>query len=346
MEKIEEQIFVIYSCGKTDKRDIDDIEKTIENFKNYLEEIRKKESCLEGLKVNPKSKRYEIPQGSDPGRTTASDIKECIESSIGAIAFLDDLRANVAYEIGYFHGQGRKVMLLTKKKVGETWEKISDLAGVALTVLKPGKTEEIINEFLLNLYKELQRKPYWNLPILPDKARNILNKSEIRNQLTGTKKTDSYEITEGEFGKSLIVKKWKGVDIKLGYNIRLDSEFSIALRTRAHNSEYSIYFKIRYTNNNGQRTTLWLGLTSRKRGSRLAQNERTIPAQAATEEWRLLYGSFKDLLKEGEILGFKRVEHIEEIRFRSGDPISKDNNKKNEEKSRIEIGYVNFCGKT
>ena len=82
MEKIKEQIFVIYSCEKTEKKNIVDIKQAIKNFKNYVEKIRGKSSCLEGLKVNPKAKMYKIPQGSDSGKTTASDIKECIESKI------------------------------------------------------------------------------------------------------------------------------------------------------------------------------------------------------------------------------------------------------------------------
>ena len=85
---------------------------------------------------------------------------------------------------------------------------------------------------------------------------------------------------------------------------------------------------------------IWLGLTSNSRKTGFEANERNLPSQALTKNWRLLTGSFMELLKAGQVLGVQRVEYLELIRVRAGqyrvDPFAKN--------PSYELGYCEIIG--
>jgi hypothetical protein len=133
------------------------------------------------------------------------------------------------------------------------------------------------------------------------------------------------------------VNTWEGVMSDLQLNLLSEAKFKIALRASSHGAHYSIYFRVRFPDPNGMRRRLWLGLTSRKLTTGFEENERTLPAQAPTGEWRLLSGAFSDLLRAGQVLGASPVEFLEAMRIRAGSPAS-------ESAVPIEIGFLDITG--
>jgi hypothetical protein len=318
MYRNQEQILIIYSVEGTASDDLSVVKESIRNFSKSNPAVRVKPAI------------FEIPQGSAPGATLGTELANELTFSIGAVVFVDDLKPNVAYELGFFHGQGRTVLLLTRKRVDSIWFSISDLAGAALSYLDEVDIETAVHSYLDRLYNEMSLVKSWPTLPLPSAEMNLLKDFKKTNQ-------DAKFIDDGPYGTSLTINSWSALDFPIGYNVLPGAKFMLMLRASAQGAEYTIYFLVRFSDRFGVCRTTWLGLTSYYRVAGLTHAERTFPAQKATEDWRVLRAEYDQLLKHGFILGTNSVEFIEKMRFRAG--------RRNEATPvPIEVGFLSIIG--
>src|ERR1700741_52527 len=120
MDKNAERILIVYAVASTDPAELITVQEAISHFK-------RDDSTVRTIPVV-----FGVPAGAAPGATLGTELSEELRSCVGAVIFVDDLRPNVAYELGFFHGQGRTVLLLSHGQVEAVWTAISDLAGAAL----------------------------------------------------------------------------------------------------------------------------------------------------------------------------------------------------------------------
>jgi len=318
MSKNPEQILIIHSVKGTSETDLSDSEEAIRGFSKRNPDVR----------VEPKV--FSIPAGALPGRSLGTELKEELTSSIGAVVFVDDLRPNVAYELGFFHGQGRRVLLLTRKSIDSTWSSISDLAGAALVSLISSNLTVAVHNYLQSLYDDVSLVRTWPTLPLPSEGTNLLK--NLRTSIDGEEFQD-----DGPYGSLLTIRSWKEVDYSIGCNLFPGAKFLLLIRAQAPGADYTVYFRIRFPDRRGAYRSVWLGLTSRKRAIGLSYAERTFPAQAATDEWRVITGEFDQLLGHGYILGANPCDYLEKIRFRAG-------RKGDDLPAPIEIGYLSIIG--
>lgn len=324
MIRSEEQVLIVYSVKGTSATLIKEAEDAVTNYKLASSLV---------TSVIAKPFLFRVPSASSPGSSLGSELTRQLQYSIGAIVFLDDLRPNVSYELGFFHGQGKAVLLVTSKDIEEIWKSISDLAGCPLLCLKDSTLWDGIRAYLDTIYDAAARARPYQAPKLPCRSRNMLEEIAKGARI-------SIDLHENDFGKALRVKTWGGVIFDVDYHLLPDAKFRIALRSEALNSLYSIYFRVRYVDKLGEGRRFMVGLTSNRSKTAFESNERTIPAQCASREWRLLNGTFSDLFKLGHVLGVQCIDHLDRIRVRAGEywrPID-------EEVPAYEIGYFEIIG--
>jgi hypothetical protein len=324
MFQTEEQILIVYSLKGTPKVNIDEAEAAISSYSR---------SGALVMSVITKPLVFQIPTGSSPGATLGTDLTKELQNSIGAIVFLDDLRPNIAYELGFFHGQGKTVLLVTDKRVEQIWKTISDLSGCALLSLKSASLSQGIHAYLDGVYDKLAAMRLYPVLELPIKSRNMVKGLVAHARIP----VNTYD---GDFGETIRVDTWGGIVFEVGYNLLPEAKFKIAIRGESPDSSYSIYFRVRFPDPLGVRRTIWLGLTSNRGIAGFEGHERNLPSQSLTRNWQLLVGSFSELLKTAQILGVPRVEYLELIRVRAGeyqsDPFAKN--------PAFELGYFELVG--
>jgi hypothetical protein len=316
MDENTEQIFLIYSVSGTHEDDLAAAQAAIRQYRRVDSTVR----------VEPLV--FAVPPGASPGATLATEITNGLRSSIGAVVFVDDLRPNVAYELGFLHGQGRTVLLLTRESVDSVWTAISDIAGSALAHLGRGDLTSSIHSYLDRLYTELGRVKPLPAFALPLPETNLLR------QLPQISTFEGYK-PDGAFGPSLIVRSWEHVDIELGFNLPPNARFSIVVRATGPGADCSIYFRVRFPNRGGAPSRAWLGLASRRRVAGMRAEERTFPCQPPTKEWRMMGAEFDELLRLGSLLGSGPVYFLERVRFRAG-------GRGEEDVAPIEIGFLSI----
>ncbi len=266
-------------------------------------------------------------QGAALGTELTEELRRCI----GAAVFVDDLRPNVAYELGFFHGRGRTVLLLTHQRIDSVWMSISDLAGTALVVTDPISLPAAVHRYLDRLYNELSFTSAWSLPELPSAEHNFL--LNLRNSAL----SPGILRENGKWGPFLQLNNWEGITFDIAWNLLPQSSFKIVLRAVRHGADYSIYFLIRFADQNGHRRHVWLGFTSLHRAARFDSEERTFPAQPLTTAWQLLSGKFQDVLERGYLFASDPPFYLEKIRIRAGQWGESD-------AKPIEIGFVEIVG--
>jgi hypothetical protein len=318
VDKNVEQILIIYSTAGTPKNELHSVRDAINGFSRPDSTVR-----TSGL-------IFEVPAAAAPGSTLGSELTSQLRSSVGAVVFVNDLRPNVAYELGFFHGQGRPVLLVTPGRVDSVWTAISDLAGAALVSLEHQELTIAVHAYLERLYTELGLVAPWPLPELPSKATNLLNSVSTLN---GNLQVKVHE--GGPFGNFLRIDSWEPTDIPVDLNLTSAASFKVVLRAAVTGSDFSIYFRVLFADRKGIRRRAWLGLSSSRRSVGLEAFERNLPAERATQQWRLLSANFNDLLIRGLVLGAGPVEHLDQIRFRAGTRNSSGS---------IEIGFVDVIG--
>ncbi len=324
MVRTEEQILIVYSVEGTSKEDINAAKAAIYSY-------TRKESTI--MSVITKPYIFGIPSGSVAGNSLGTELTKQLKNSIGAIVFVDDLRPNIAYELGFFHGQGKTVLLVTRKKVEEVWKAITDLSGCALLSIERESIVDGIHAYIDTVYGTLSTALVFPAPELPKPKQNMIG--EIANRAP-----IPVSIYNGEFGDMIRVDTWGGITFDVGYNLLSDAKFKIVIRGESQDSTYSIYFRVKFINALGDRRTIWLGLTSNQEKTRFEGNERNLPSQHLTKNWHFLTASFAELLKRGQILGVERIECLDLIRVRAGKK-QRDSSVKN---LSYEIGYFEIIG--
>lgn len=324
MLQTEEQIVIVYSVKGTPRPYIEEAVTAISSYRRSASYV---------IPAITRALVFEIPSGSVPGVTLGSELTKQLQNSIGAIIFLDDLRPNIAYELGFFHGQGRTVLLVTDKRIEQIWKSISDLAGCALLSLKGNSLTKGVHDYLDGVYDSLVAIRPYPAPELPIQSRNMIGELAKRARIP-------VSVYAGDFGDTIRVDTWGGIIFDAGCNLLSDAKFKIAIRGESIDSTYSIYFRVRFPDPLGDRRSVWLGLTSNQGKAGFEANERNLPSQALTRNWQFLAGSFTGLLRLGQVLGVQRVEYLELIRVRAGayqdDPFAKN--------PSYELGYFEING--
>lgn len=303
MIRAEEQVLIVYSVKGTPPNLIAEAEKAISDYKLAS-------SLVASVVVKPLV--FKVPKAAAPGASLGGELTTQLNNSLGAIVFLDDLRPNVSYELGFFHGQGKAVLLVTNREVEEVWKAISDLAGCALLCLKHDTLSSGVESYLDTIYENVSRAPRYPAPELPLSSRNMLEEISRGARV-------NISLRDSDFGKSLDISTWGGVIFDVDYGLLPNAKFKMALRARESDSMYSIYFRVRYLDQLGNRKKFQLGLTSNRSKTAFESNERTIPSQPLTKEWRFLSGSFSELFRIGHVFGVQHVEHLELVRVRAGE---------------------------
>lgn len=299
MYDIQEQVLIVYSVAGTQATDLSEAKSAIENYSHPDSNLRMS------------SRVFEIPAGAGSGTTLGAELTHELRTSIGAVVFVDDLRPNVAYELGFFHGRGTRVVLLTRNPIDSFWLAISDLAGCALAQLNGTDIPTAISSYLTRLFEDAGQAPSWRLIPSPATTTNLLA------QISGLSNLRQFR-TGGPAGPYLEIDTWDELDIPVQLNLLSDARFQVLLRATGPDAECTIYFNVRLADRNGERRQVWLGLTSTNRTAYIRSEERTIPMQAPTSNWCLLTGSFNELLRSGAMLGSGPVDYIDRVRFRAG----------------------------
>ncbi len=319
-----ESILIIYSVSGTSAQDIKSACSSVRSF-SY------KGSAVVSVCAEPVV--FDIPSKASAGATLSSELTKHLNNSIGAIAFLDDMRSNIAYELGFFHGQGKSVLLISNGSIQTLWTTISDIAGSAILITKDTGLESGIHDYLNSLYDELSNSKIWPTFSLPSKDRNMLSSFAKVARVPVV-------LDKSKFGDSIQVDTWGGIIFDVGFSLLSNSRFKFAVRAVDYSSTFSIYFRVRYRSSKGLRHTIALGLTSNQSRLGFEANERNIPAQSLTSEFRIVTGSFQDLLSHGHIFDAIDIEHLEILRVRAGD-YNSIAHKKN---PAIELGYFEIMG--
>jgi hypothetical protein len=319
MDKNTERILVVHSVSGTDASEIDDVAEAIRTFARPDSSVRTEPEI------------FRVPTGAAPGATLGTELTRQLRSCIGAVVFVDDLRPNVAYELGFFHGRGRTVLLLTDRDVDAAWMSISDLAGAALHRVNHDSSQPAVHAYLSRLYDELSSMPPWPVSQLPSEEHNLIAKLPDQSKVEGVVKL------AGDWGPSLRVSSWNGIDLRVGLNLLPDARFKLVLRAVQQGADYSVYFRVRFQNQTDDRRRVWLGLTSLRRASGFQSEERTFPAQPLTTSWQTLNGGFQDLLERGHLIVGGPSYYLETLRIRAGRPHLKN-------AKPIEVGFVEIIG--
>jgi len=319
MQRNTERILVVHSVVGTEASEIAIVEKAILCFKRLDSSVRAAPVV------------FAIPAGAAPGSTLATELNEELRSCIGALVFVDDLRPNVAYELGFFHGRGRTVLLLTHQSVDSTWLAISDLAGAALVKVDGESLETAVHSYLNRLYDELSSTSAWPVSQLPSAEHNLLGQLPLPSTFGGEFRQD------GNWGCLLQLNSWDGITIDCGFNLLPGAGFKVVLRALQHAADYSVYFRARFPDRSRNQCKAWLGLTSRRMVSGLQSDERTLPSQPLTLSWHILTGRFQQLIELGSLNAGGPAYYLEQIRVRAGRPF--------ETQARpIEVGFVEIIG--
>lgn len=317
MDKNAERILIVHAVGSTDPLELNTVREAISHFE-------REDSTVRTIPVV-----FAIPLGAAPGATLGTELSEELRSCVGAVVFVDDLRPNVAYELGFFHGQGRTVLLLSHRNVETIWTAISDLAGAALVSVDRVNLTPAVHAYLNRLYDELGSVSPWATAELPSKSHNLLN------EITDLRANPSLR-TDGEWGSCIELDSWEPVNFNVGVNLLPGAGFKVVLRAMRHGADYSIYFRTRFSDRAGNRRRVWLGLTSRRRVSGLQSEERTLPANAPTLAWQMITGRFHDVLHQGQLRSSGPAFFLESIRIRAGNG--------EEHAKPIQIGFIEIVG--
>jgi hypothetical protein len=321
MYDIQEQVLIVYSVAGTQGTDLTEARNAIENYSHPASNLR----------MSPRV--FEIPAGAGAGTTLGAELTRELRTSLGAVVFADDLRPNVVYELGFFHGRGTRVLLLTRNPIDSFWLAISDLAGCVLAQLNSTNIDAAISSYLTRLYEDAGRAPSWRLISSPTSTTNLLA------QITSLTTLPQFR-TAGPAGPYLEIDTWDHLDIPLQFSLLSEARFHVLVRATGPDAECTIYFNVRLPDRQGERRQVWLGLTSTKRTAYIRREERTIPMQAPTSDWCLLTGSFNELLRSGAMLGSGPVDYVDRVRFRAG---------RSGESGRVvvpvEIGYLSISGR-
>lgn len=314
----QEKILVIHSTTGVGSADLCAAQQAIREFR------------LGGLSVRTEPVVFEIPPRAALGASLGTDLIKEFTKCVGAIAFVDDLRPNVAYELGLFHGRGTPVLLLTRLGVDSVSRSFSDIGGAPVADIRVTDVETATVNYLGALYerylRDVEAAPLDPLP------------AGERNLLTRWAREDKIESSQnGPWGPILRLSEWTSLDVDVSLNLFSDARWRLVLRSCGVGADYTIYFAVRYRDHSGVKRRIWFGVTSLRRDAWITGQERLLPGQTATREWSTLCGCFARDLRRVAILGSAAPDHLETIRFRAG---AKDRS----QIAPIEVAFLEIAG--
>lgn len=332
MIQSEEQIFIVYAITETPMIYIEAVKRSINTFKLTSSQV---------CSVIAKPFVLDIPPMAEAGKTLNLELIQELNRSLGAIVFIDQLKPNITYELGFFHGQGKPVLLILKKDINQLWRAFSDLAGTPVMVINKrfindqlNQIETNVQQYLANLYKSIAKIPKIPISSLPAQKNNII--SEL---LTEQHKDAQYNLFSSDYGNGISIHSWGGAQFNKEFRLSNNSSFQILIRKRDADANYSIYFLLHYINAQGSKTAIQLGITSTRDDIGFEANERNFPGEDINNNWCVISHSFQNLLNMGKILGANEIISVSRIRFRAG-KYQKD------EKARQPIYEIGFLGIT
>ena len=313
-----EKILVIFSTKKTEQNDLKTVKSAISSFQ------------LPRLSIRTNPIVFQIPPRARVGASLGSDLIKEFGECIGAVAFVDDLRPNVAYELGLFHGRGSPVLLMTRKGVDSVSNSFSDIGGAPIADINVTDIKTAINGYLCSLYERHLRNVK-TVPIvpMPDKNHNFLVEWAKEGKFT--------PFENGPWGPILRIPDWDSVDVSMSLNLFKDAIWYTVIRAGAIGTDYTIYFFICYRDHTSIKRKIWLGVTSTQCDASITGKERLLPSQTPTNNWSFICGCFSDQLSQVSILGDAYPIHIEKIRFKAGTKYSN-------QPSPIDIGFFEING--
>lgn len=217
-----ERILVVHSVASTPSNQLEEVANAVRTFARTDSSVRTEPLI------------FDVPTGAAPGATLGSELTRELRSCIGAVVFVDDLRPNVAYELGFFHGRGRTVLLLTDRNVDAAWVSISDLAGAAVHRVNDTSLRPVVHSYLNRLYNELSTMQPWPLSQIPSTGDNLIGKlPDLRNE--------GVFHEGGEWGPFLRISSWSGIDLPVGFNLLANARFKPdAARSSANGRLFSV----------------------------------------------------------------------------------------------------------
>ncbi|HEX8691814.1 MAG TPA: hypothetical protein VF746_05315 [Longimicrobium sp.] len=326
---IEDSILVIFSVAQTAPEYLQAAENAVNTYERP--DIRDDRPHDPRRLVRTHAEVFGIPEGVSPGRTLNTELVKALKRCVGAIAFVDDLRPNIAYELGFFHGKGAPVLLLTSCSPGRSWRQISDLAGAATAKFTSSNLQTLIHKYLDRLFAELEDIAPWPTYTFPKPGQNLLASDEIEVRCDGC------EIVEdGPFGRMVRLSRWESpLNLSINGSLSPHARFKIAVRSPSE-AHYAVYFELGFQDARKKERQVWLGLSSWLKRGDYRNDERNLPVDPANRQWRYVTGTFADLLRQARLSHVKN-ETLKRVRLRPGEPHSADD-------SPVEFGYLEIVG--
>jgi hypothetical protein len=313
-----ERLLIVHSVNATSQAERESVKQAVRDFH------------LAGQTVSVTADEFGIPQSARPGVTLSSELIERLNACVGAIVFIDDLRPNITYELGYMHGRGRSVLLLSRRPIENSWIDLSDLAGVAIADLNRQDINDAVCGYLQRLYEhELRNVQHVHFFRVPTAEDNLLGRSSTQEGLSQN---------AGPFGAMLSMNRYEPpISVAVGKNLSPTARVLVILRAPDRTEHYSIYFRVRYADLNRDPARIFLGVTSHRRDAWITRGERQFPSQTLQPDWRMLALSLSDLLRRGAVLGTGDPDYLEEVWFRVG-------HRGQERIGTVEVAYLGISG--
>ncbi len=291
--------------------------------------------------------RLTLGGGFDPGESIASRINEIVSSCLGAVAVLNEMTHNIAYEIGLTHGMGKRVLILKDNKttMSQLWSNLTNIAGSVVetysddlqSIKKP--VVAFVQQTIKSMGKQsldIARLPSYPMPMpmkIDQTGEEFMRKNLLKSFLSSS---DSVDGKSGPWGTVLRVNAWEPKDSHINIAASSNTRWVVILRALQGVPMYSFYFHVKLENKTAREPVfVWLGITSRLKPIGLYADERLGSAAfLADTKWCVLTGTFAELLERGYLCNTS-VFGIDQIRFRCGEI---------EEDSPIpyEVGYIGF----
>lgn len=303
MNNYRDKIFIIYSSKGTSKEIITKTIKLIEDYGNS-------NSNNSGLRFKPLL--YDIPSGTTSGETVNSQVIANLSESLASIVFLDGLRPNIYYELGYIHGQDKAALLITQKIITSTWKDISDLAGVPLLLLPNKRFKRAVHNFIrFSLMHSLASSKNEFFPF-PDPQQSVFkSNTKVVNP--------KIRMKPGNFGPTFVVNSWQGVLLRTDVRITKETRFYIILQKLTWlPTHFNIYFRVSFVHSENIQSTIWVGYSSLYSQLKIEQDERVLPALQPSRSLQMCTSTFGELFEKVKIKSVKSIELLDAIRIRAG----------------------------
>jgi hypothetical protein len=326
---LQDSVLIIYSVKSTEQHHRRIASLAVREYRRH--DIRDDRPPDPDRFVCTQPEEFKIPASTGPRDTLNSELVNKLRNCVGAIAFVDDMRPNIAYELGFFHGMGRPVLLLSSSTPEPSWSNITDLAGSAVQQFTEEDLTALIHQYLDELFLRLENVDRWPSYPFPNPRHNLLSRSGLELRCN-----DMEIVKKGPFGRLVRLFEWQHpLNIRINKSLSDGARFKIAVRS-PEDAHFSVYFELEFQDAAGKPRQVWLGLSSWLGRADYRNDERNMPTDPANAEWRFVTGTFADLQEQGH-LGQIKNTNLKRVRFRAGEPNTTD-------RAAVEMGYLEIDG--